>query len=318
MPFHISWRPGERNWEYGLIGGRHPFSIHPDGGTVAQLVNLDGSLAAPPVTAKPYKVICYLPSTKGHALQTHHGANDADDAKRVADELLEDFMHDVGIPTPAQATTMAELRRMLVGPNVEFDDEGSVATITTDVHEYVTISVDQRGHCEVERAQAVPGEEHVPLGDGLTLDQVRPIIYRALCGAIEASERREAATVHIIEPIPTTEECFRDAFDEGLAPMTLRLALEGIDFTVGKPTYCNTVIHISLKAPAYIRVIGAGNRSDTGLEDLRWHLWRCDAGEDGPEVVLGDVVSTEDAVELIATELNKAKADGCSSFAVTG
>ncbi|MEU6720384.1 hypothetical protein ABZ897_53790 [Nonomuraea sp. NPDC046802] len=293
---------------YGLIGGRHLFSIHPDGETVVQLVNLDGSPVAPPVTAKPYKVICYLPSTTGHAPQTHHGADDTDDATRVADELLKDFMHDdVSIPTPAQAATMAELRRMLVGPNVEFDDEGSSATITTGMHERVTIDVDQRGHCEVARAQAVPGEEHVPLGDGLTLDQVRPIIYRALCGAIEASERREAATVHIIEPIPTTEEWYRDAFAEGLAPMTLRLAVEGIDFTVGQPACSATVIQISLKAPACMRVAGAETSPNASMDDLRWHVWRYDAGEDGPEIILGDTVTTGDAVDLIATELNKAK-----------
>ncbi|WP_431921376.1 hypothetical protein [Nonomuraea jabiensis] len=221
----------------------------------------------------------------------------------------------IGTQPPMQRTLSA-LRRMLTGPAIEFDEAAGSVTITYD-YGYLTIHIDEHGLCQVSRTCDTPGEEHVPHGDGLTLDELRPLVYRMLCEAVEEAERRDASDTAwrpkaladpavVYPPVETTEDWYRAAHAEGLAPMALRLAVERIAFTAGRPPCGLLVLHIPITSTAFMWVTGAENALDADLDDLRWHLWWY--GPDEEESILGDTVSTEDAVELIAAELSEATA----------
>jgi hypothetical protein len=179
---------------------------------------------------------------------------------------------------------------------------------------YLTIRVDEHGRCSLERTRALAGlkDEYVPYGDSLGLDELRPLVYRALDEAVEEAELRDAdqATVPpapaVVYPRPETrEDWYRGAYAEGLAPMALRLAIERIAFVAGRFPSGHLVLHIPVSSAAYIWISGAENTPADHLDELRWHLWWYGADEE--EDILGDTVTTEDAVNLVTSVLAKAK-----------
>jgi hypothetical protein len=59
-----------------------------------------------------------------------------------------------------------------------------------------------------------------------------------------ATELEKAGTAGVAPDVEGTEELFRDACTQGLAPMALRLTVERIDFTVQQPDNLATVLQI--------------------------------------------------------------------------
>lgn len=107
--------------------------------------------------------------------------------------------------------------------------------------------------------------------------------------------------------IRTSEEWFWISYEAGLAPMALRLAVEDIEgFSLcvmeehGPP-----VLQVPIMPATYMCVARADNASDDSLDELRWNVW-CSPDKE----MVGAAVTTEDAIDLIATDLNEAKADG--------
>ncbi|MEU6720370.1 hypothetical protein ABZ897_53720 [Nonomuraea sp. NPDC046802] len=93
---------------------------------------------------------------------------------------------DPSVVATDRESALAALCRRLVGHTVEFDDECGAATITYDCG-HLTITVDDHGRFSL--AHDTPGKEHVSHGDGLMLDALGPVLYRALCEAVEDAER---------------------------------------------------------------------------------------------------------------------------------
>ncbi|GAA1623543.1 hypothetical protein GCM10009733_020210 [Nonomuraea maheshkhaliensis] len=93
---------------------------------------------------------------------------------------------DPSVKATNRESVMDALRRRLAGHTVEFDDEHNAATIIYD-YGHLTIVVDDQGRCGVTRD--TPDEANVSHGDGLMLDALGPVLYRALCEAVEEAER---------------------------------------------------------------------------------------------------------------------------------
>ncbi|MBB2749175.1 UNVERIFIED_ORG: hypothetical protein FHR35_009088 [Microbispora rosea subsp. rosea] len=137
-----------------------------------------------------------------------------------------------------------------------------------------------------------------------------PTHERHHCRGHRDDLRQQAGGRPRTAPIETTEEWFRQAWDLGLAPMTLRLAIEGIAFSIGRPARRQMVVHIPLRTTTYLWVTGAENTPADDLEELHWHIWKLDARNAYPEdeeIIIGDSVSTAAALDIIVTELTKAR-----------
>ncbi|MEU1883482.1 hypothetical protein ABZ470_39765 [Streptosporangium sp. NPDC020072] len=106
--------------------------------------------------------------------------------------------------------------------------------------------------------------------------------------------------------IPTTENWFTEAYHQGMAPMALRLAVEGIDFTFGH-VGDDALLNVPIASISYVWVTSTlGNAPGTCLEELRWHL-RILSDHDPSQdigILLGDEVATEAAIDLISMLLN--------------
>lgn len=92
-----------------------------------------------------------------------------------------------------------------------------------------------------------------------------------------------------------SQDLFRDAYTEGLAPMTLRLGLSGIPVTVDRSHTYAPILRVPLTATTSMEVAADGIDD---AQDLRWRINR------------GNALTTADAVTIIRYERSKVKVGG--------
>jgi hypothetical protein len=94
-----------------------------------------------------------------------------------------------------------------------------------------------------------------------------------------------------------SDELYRDAYAQGLAPMALRLALKGMPFTVERPDSDATVLQVPLTSSTHLWVTAEENADCVDPKGLRWRI------------NLGSPVTTDEAIAILTYERGKVDAD---------